>query len=508
MKTLILAHDIGTTGNKASLYNEEGEALGSTFYGYDTSFPEVGWAEQNPHDWWKAVCVSSKELLRKTGVLPNRIACVTFSGQMMGCVLVNRQGEVLRDALIWADMRAEQEAEQLLDKIGMEKVYRTTGHRASSSYSGAKFKWIQAHEPDIYKQTYKMLHAKDYLVYKLTGEFATDYSDASGTNLFDLVGKRWSEEIIDAWGLDADKLPVPYPSTHVAGEVTRRAAEETGLDAGTPVVIGGGDGCCAAAGVGVVSNGDAFNYIGSSSWIAVATDAPVFDKEMKTYTWAHVDPTKYSPNGTMQAAGASYQWLRDQLYAQEHLSAKQVQTSVYDLMNEEAAASQPGANKLIYLPYLMGERSPRWNPNARGAFVGMHIKHSRGDMARAVMEGVAFNLKIVLDTFQREGIPIDRMWVLGGGAKGKLWRQILADIYEVEITVPALLEEAPSMGAAVAGGVGVGLLKDFSAAKQWVRQKEAIAPDKTNYPIYRQMYDVFEEAYMQLVPVYGKLAKL
>lgn len=504
--TLILAHDIGTTGNKASLYTGEGELLGSSFAPYGTHYPQVGWAEQNPLDWWDAVCVTSKELLAKTGVGPGQIACVTFSGQMMGCVPVDRGGAPLRNAIIWADMRAEREAAELLARMSMEDVYRRTGHRISSSYSGAKIMWLKRHEPDIYRKTHKVLHAKDYLIARLTGRFVTDYSDASGMNLFDLRGKRWDEAIIDAWGLDADKLPDPQPSTHVAGEVTAEAAEATGLAPGTPVVVGGGDGCCAAAGVGVVTEGDAFNYIGSSSWIAIASDEPIYDPEMKTYTWAHLDPAKYSPNGTMQAAGASLQWVRDQMYAMEHEQARRNGESVYDLMNRDAAASKPGAGRLLYLPYIMGERSPRWNPKARGAFVGLHITHSRGDMVRAVMEGVAFNLKIVLDTFRKAGKTIDRMWMLGGGAKGRVWRQIMADVCGVTIRIPHLLDEATSMGAAVAGAVGVGLLRDFSAAKAWVREVETVEPNERNRRIYEGMFAAFNDAYGQLCPVYDKLA--
>lgn len=507
-KTLILAHDIGTTGNKATLYTSNGEALCSTFYGYETSFPQVGWAEQNPLDWWEAFCVSTKQLIAKSGINPAQIACVTFSGQMMGCVLVDRQGCPLRSAIIWADMRAEQEALDLLNRLGMELVYRITGHRISSSYSGAKLMWVKRHQPEIYRDTYKILHAKDFLAYRLTGVFATDYSDASGMNLFDIVKKEWSAEIIDAWGMDAEKLPEAYPSTHVVGEVSSQAAEETGLCPGTPVVIGGGDGSCAAVGAGVVTEGEAFNYIGSSSWIALATDQPIFDPKMRTYTWVHLDPTKYSPNGTMQAAGASYQWLRDRLYSYEKEAAESKGVSVYEVMNEEAKQSVPGANRLIYLPYLLGERSPRWNPAARGAFVGLHMKHTRGDMTRAVLEGITMNLKVILNTFLESGVSINRMWVLGGGAKSAVWRQILADIYEVDICVPALLDEATSMGAAIAGGVGVGLLPDFSVAKQWVKQVGQHRPNPDNFPIYRRLFSLFEQTYQQLVPVYQQLDNL
>ncbi|WP_413303558.1 xylulokinase [Bacillus sp. 1P10SD] len=503
----ILAHDIGTTGNKATLFSEDGSIVGSTFSGYNTNFPLVGWAEQNPNDWWKAVCETTKLLIQNSKIDAHSIACVTFSGQMMGCVLVDRDGNPLRDAIIWADMRAEAEADKLRDALGMEDVYQITGHRISSSYSGAKLVWVKNNQPKIFQEAYKILHAKDFLVHMLTGEFATDYSDASGMNLFDIRKKEWSSKILQAWELDESILPNVFPSTHIVGGVTQKAAQESGLIPNTPVVIGGGDGCCAAAGVGVVSNGDAFNYIGSSSWIALATDEPIFDPEMKTYTWVHLDPTKYSPNGTMQSAGASYQWVRDQLYSNEKQLANQQGGNVYDFMNETVASSPPGSNRLLYLPYLMGERSPRWNPDARGTFVGLHITHNRADMTRAVMEGVTFNLKVIMDSFIKAGVNIDKMWVLGGAAKSDLWKQIFADIYGVEIMVPHLLDEATSMGAAIAGAVGVGILKDFEESKKWVHKKETIKPIQENKVVYQNLYTTFNQAYEQLVPVYEQLAR-
>ncbi|MBS4221731.1 xylulokinase [Lederbergia citrea] len=503
----ILAHDIGTTGNKATLFSEDGSIVGSIFSGYETNFPVVGWAEQNPNDWWKAVCETTKLLIQKCKVDPRFIACVTFSGQMMGCVLVDRDGNPLRNAIIWADMRAEEETCKLQSNLGMEEVYRITGHRISSSYSGAKLVWVKNNQPEIFREAHKILHAKDFLVHKLTGEFATDYSDASGMNLLDITKKEWSPEILQTWELDEGILPDVFPSTHIVGGVTQRASQESGLMPNTPVVIGGGDGCCAAAGVGVVSDGDAFNYIGSSSWVALATDKPIFDPEMKTYTWIHLDPKKYSPNGTMQAAGVSYQWIRDQLYHNEKQQSHRSGKSVYDFMNDTAASSQPGSNRLLYLPYLMGERSPRWNPNARGTFIGMHITHNRADMTRAVMEGVTFNLKVILDSFLNAGVNIEKMWVLGGAAKSNVWKQIFADIYGVDVMVPHLLDEATSMGAAIAGAVGVGILKDFEESKKWVHRKEIIKPIHENKEIYQNLYSIFNQAYEQLVPVYDRLSK-
>ncbi|WP_350019359.1 xylulokinase [Priestia flexa] len=499
-KHYIIAHDIGTTGNKATLYASTGELVGSTLYKYETLYPYTGWAEQNPLDWWEAVCYSTRELLEKTNVPKEEVEAVSFSGQMLGCLLVDQVGEPLGNAIIWADMRAAEQAEFLNREIGMENVYRITGHRISSSYSGAKISWMKQHQPDVFKKAYKVLQAKDYLVYKLTGKFATDYSDACGTNCFNLVSKAWSDDILAAWQIDKDLFPELHASTDVIGGVTAAASQQTGLLEGTPVVIGAGDGVCAAAGVGVFNEGEAFNYIGSSSWVATASNKPIFDPDMKTYTWVHLDPTKYSPNGTMQCGGGSMQWVTRLLY--QNLKDE---STMYEVMNAEAAQSLPTSRGLVYLPYLMGERSPRWNPDARGVFAGLSITHTRGDMARSVMEGVAYNLKVILDTFQNEGTPINHMWVLGGGAKSTLWRQILADIYGLDIYVPPYLDEATSMGAAMAGAVGVGLLQDFNEAQAWVERKYVHQPELRAQNIYEQFFPLFNETYKQLQPVYEKL---
>ncbi|WP_102026648.1 xylulokinase [Salirhabdus sp. Marseille-P4669] len=502
MTKFLLAHDIGTTGNKATLYDQDGNLIAKTFFAYATYFPKVGWAEQNPEDWWKAVCVSTKKLIDQASIAPAQIASISFSAQMQGVVSVDENGQPLRHAMIWADMRAEQQANQLSETIGFAEIYNITGHRISSSYSGAKMVWLKEHQPDIYKQTYKHLHAKDYLIYKLTGRFGTDYSDASGMNLLDIRSKQWSSAILEAWEIDEAKLPELYPSSHVLGEVTSQAAKETGLTQGTPVVMGGGDGSCAALGAGIIEDGDIFNYIGSSSWIALSSNKPVLDPEMKTFNFIHLDETKYLPCGTMQAAGASYQWVRDQFYQDAKLAENQ---SIYDLMNEEAAGSIPGANKLLYLPYLLGERSPWWNPQAKGAFIGINIKHTRGDLARAALEGITMNLRVILEAFRNAGQTVEEMWLFGGGAKSALWRQILADVYGVQIKVPKLLDETTSMGAAIAGGVGVGLLKDFTVAKSWVDQQATHAPNKSNQAIYDNMFNIFKRSYEQLVPIYKEL---
>jgi xylulokinase len=505
-KQYILAHDLGTTGNKASLYDSEGTLLASAFHGYELALPKIGWVEQDPEDWWQAVCDSTQQLLTSAAVPSDEIACVVFSGQMMGCVAVDRHARPLRSALIWADMRAGDEAQTIVEGVGMEEAYRITGHRASSSYSGAKMLWIRKHQPEIFRQTYKFLQAKDFVVARLTGNFVTDYSDASGTNLYDLQAWQWSEVILDAVQLDRALLPELYASIDVVGEVTSQVAAEVGLVTGTPVVIGGGDGSCAAAGAGVVREGSAYNYIGSSSWIGLATKTPIFDPAMRTFTWAHLVPGMFSPCGTMQAAGGSYQWLRDNVGLLEKEAGAKLGISAYELMNLQAAQSPPGAAGLLFLPYLLGERSPRWNPKARGAFLGLTMKHTRADMIRAGLEGITFNLRVILEAFLDQNTPVEAMRVIGGGARGRVWRQIMADIYGLPVLRPAILEEATSMGAAIAGGIGVGIFADFSVAERLTPIVDTCVPDLALKSGYDRQFALFNRAYAALEPLFDEMA--
>lgn len=507
-KDLILAHDLGTTGNKATLFNTGGEIVASAFHGYGTEYAHIGWAEQNPEDWWEAFQQTSRKLISERKIDPHRIAAVSFSGQMMGCLCVDREGNPLRNSIIWADHRGIAEAALLSERVGEEKVYHITGHRVSPTYSLAKLLWIRKHEKEVFQKTHKVLHAKDFLNFRLTGQFVTDYSDASSMNLFDIRKKDWSDDITEAMEISQDLLPRLCPSTHVSGEISRRMADKLGLAPGIPVVVGGGDGPCAAVGAGVVAPGVAYNYIGSSSWIALANPDPIYDPERRTFNFFHLDPNMVTPTGTMQSAGGSYQWLRNTLCSAEVEAAGRLGVSPYELMNQQAAASPAGAKGLLFLPYLMGERSPHWNPAARGVFLGLTNTHNRADMIRSVLEGVTFNLRIILDCFTKQGIHISSMRVIGGGAKGDLWRQILADIFNTPIERLEFLEEATSLGAAIAGGIGAGIFKDFLVAQKIVRVKEKICPNDKNRETYDGQYEIFKQAYEALVPIFAKQQRL
>jgi len=508
MKTFVLAHDLGTTGNKATLYDREGCNVGSAFHGYGTRYDHTNWAEQNPEDWWQAVCISTRKLLAEANVKPDEIGCIVFSGQMMGCVALDKSARPLREAIIWADQRAVDQVRWLGERISPERVYRITGHRLSASYSLLKILWLREHQADIYHATYKFMHAKDAIVARLTGEFVSEPSDASGMNLFDLEQATWSESILEAAQLNSTKLPRIRASMDVVGNVLPQVAEEAGVVAGTPVVIGGGDGVCAAAGAGVLREGSAFNYIGSSSWISLATNRPIFDPQFKTFTFAHLIPGMFCPTGTMQTAGGAYQWTRDQLGLPEIEAAKEQGISPYELLNAMAEKSPIGAKGLIFLPYLLGERSPWWNPYARGAFIGLTIRHTREDMVRAVLEGVTLNLRLILEAFTTEGAQIEAMRVIGGGARGRFWNRLMADIYGIPIHRLAVLEEATSMGAALVGGVGVGLYPSFDMFETMNRVVEEVQPDPAAQVLYQQLFPIFESAYHALEPINYMLTEL
>lgn len=504
MPSLILAHDLGTTGNKSTLYDPEGRLLASAFSPYQTHHLGGNRIEQDPHDWWQAIVDCSRRVL--TAVSPSDIACIAFSGQMMGCVAIDGGGRVLRPAIIWADQRATDQARLLTDRVGPDRVYEITGHRIGPSCSIEKIMWVRDHEPDTFAQTHCFLQAKDYVVMRMTGARVTDYSDASGTNAFDLRTRDWSAQILDAVEIDRELLPEPHASTDIVGEVLPGPARECGLQEGTPVVIGGGDGSCAAVGAGSVREGSAYNYIGSSSWIALTTKEPFFHPEHRTVTFAHLVPDLYMPAGTTQAAGACYQWFRNMLCAEEMRAAEAQNINVYEFLNAVAATITAGCEGLIFLPYLMGERSPHWNPHARGAFIGITPSHTKAHLGRAVLEGVALNLRLVLDLFRDHGARIGDMRVIGGGAKGELWRQILADAYGLPVSLPAHPEEATSIGAAVAGGVGVGLFHDFSVAEQIACITATHHPNPETQAIYQRLLPTFRSAYEGLTATFDQLA--
>lgn len=506
MAKYILAHDLGTSGNKATLFSESGQLIKSEVQGYPAHYFNDTWVEQDANDWWEAVCKTSKRLITSSGIDPSQIGAVSFSGQMMGCLCVDRKGHPLRPSIIWADQRAQKQAAQIGEHISQWDFYHIVGHRNTASYGVQKLMWIKEHEPEIYEQTYKVLNAKDYIVFKLTGEFFTEPSDANSMACFDLEKCKWSEELIEYAGIDGDKLPQIQKSTFVAGGVTEEAAKLTGLYPGTPVVMGGGDGSVANIGCGSIAPGKTYCCMGTSAWITTTSKKPVFDEKMRTVTWAHVIPGLYAPNGTMQYAGGAYNWLKETICLKECCDAAAAGTSPYEYMNSQIQKSPVGANGVIFLPYMLGERAPRWNPDAKGAWIGLKPENTRGDILRSVLEGITMNLSICLDILRTQ-VDIEEILVIGGGAKGQVWRQMMADIYNAKISVPDLLEEAGSMGAAVIGGVGAGIFKDFTAIERFISVNETQESDKKAAEAYKPVKELFDACYFALEDVYKKMSR-
>ena len=489
MKKYLLSHDFGTSGDKATLFSTEGELIKSCVASYEVNFFGENCAEQNPEDWWKAICNATKEVTE--GVSPEEIVAISFSAQMQGCLVVDREGTPLRPSIIWADQRAVKQAAALEAAVGRDEIYHLTGHRVSPAYSIEKLMWIKEEEPEIYAKTYKMLQAKDYIIWKLTGKFVTDFSDASGTQALDLKNWCWADKILDAAGIEKEKLPILLKSTDIAGSVTKEAAKACGLSEGTMVVCGGGDGPCSAVGAGCVEDGKLFTTFGTSAWIGGTTKEPFVDEEKILFCFAHVIPGHYMPCGTMQAAGSSYSYIRHALCEGEP----------YDELNKRITQSPPGAGGLIFLPYLLGERCPRWNPKTTGAFLGIRPEHGKDDYVRAVVEGVAMNLDLILSAY-RNYFTIEQMNLTGGGAKGAVVSQILADVMGVTLSRPNHVEEATAIGAAVIAGVGAGIFESFDEVKRFIKIESEVKPHQEVDEVYKKAKQRFDMSYKALLSVY------
>ncbi|CAN5610929.1 xylulokinase [soil metagenome] len=492
-RQLIVAHDLGTSGDKASLHDASGRLLAATTVAYATDFGPGGRAEQDPEDWWRAFCEATRTLLATSGARPADVACVVLSGQMMGLVLVDAADAVLRPAIIGADTRAQAERDELAARVGLERGYAITGHRLDATYSLAKAMWVRAHEPDTWSRAEGILLAKDYVTLRLTGRRCTDPSDASGTNAWDQAAGTWSAELLGAAELDAGLLPEVLPSTTVAGGLLAGASRACGLLEGTPVVVGGGDGACAALGAGLVTRASGANVaIGSSAWISVASDAPLRDPRMRTFTFDHVIPGRYVPTGTMQAGGASLDWLVTTLGA----------TSGADRVALFAAAAEVEAagEGLFFLPYLLGERSPIWDARARGTFVGLARHHGPAHVARAVLEGVAFNLRTILLALREVAGAIPSVDAVGGGARSDVWLRIVADAWGATVRRRSIVDEANSLGAAVVGGMAVGLIDGWVRASELSTVEAVIEPDPVRHERYVAWHARFADAWERLAP--------
>jgi xylulokinase len=488
----IIAYDLGTGGAKASLYHVDGTCLASTFVSYQTLYPDTGWHEQRPSDWWNAVVESTRALLARKLVPAAQIDCLAISGQSLAVIPVDARGTPLRESVpIWSDTRAARQTAAFFQKTDRDRWYMTTGNGfPAECYSVFKIMWYKDNEPSMFSRTHMVLGSKDWVNFRLTGRMLTDYSYASGSGVYDLLGWKYCPEFIQASGLQESLFPEIVPSTTIVGTLTAEAAAALGLPHTVKVACGGVDNSCMALGARNTGEGRVYTSLGSSSWIAVSSAKPVLDPKVKPYVFTHVIPGLFTSAVSIFAGGSSFRWIRDVLYEQAPPAGR----DLYDLMNEAAASSPVGANRLIFNPSLAGGSSQEPSPHIRGGFSGIDLRHTRGDLIRAGMEGIAMNLAAVLDVLRRF-VPLSpEMLMVGGGSKSALWRQIFADVYQMDCVKTNIDQEAGSLGAAAVAAVGAGLWKGFDTIDQVHKVQSVEKPLPRNVQLYRRLMPAFEMA--------------
>ena len=497
MTKTLLGIDVSTTGVKALLIDSNGEIVDSATTSLQLSTPHPLWSEQHPRDWWQAAVNSIQQVVRKTGAA--NIAAIGLTGQMHGLVLLDDDGEVLRPAILWNDQRCAEQCDEIRASLGKERLVRISGNDALTGFTAPKILWVRRHETEVYDRARQVLLPKDYLRYKLTNEYAMDKADGSGTLLFDLERRGWSSETLGANKIPAEWLPKTFEGPEITGRVSREATVATGLREGTPVVAGGGDQAAQAVGVGAIRPGILAVTLGTSGVVFAATDSPLIEPEGRLHAFCHAVPGRWHLMGVMLSAAGSLQWYHDALAPN---------VSFAELVDEASSVSA-GSDGLLFLPYLSGERTPHPDPLARGAWVGLTMRHSRGHLTRAVLEGVAFGLKDIFLLMQEAGVrSVEQVRVSGGGAKSSLWRQILADVLGTEL-VTVNTTEGAAYGAALLAGVAAGVWPDVDAAcDQTIRVNERVSPDAQTVDSYNEMYRQYQSLYPALRSVSNSLSAI
>lgn len=503
----VIGIDLGTSGTKTVLFDQHGKTIASHTVEYPMYQPQNGWAEQDPMDWWNATVTTIKEVIEKSGVSNEEIAGIGISGQMHGLVMLDDENRVIRNSIIWCDQRTAEECEDIERLVGRERLIQTTANPALTGFTASKIMWVKKHEPQNYQRCRHILLPKDYVRFMLTGEYATEVSDASGMQLLD-VGKRcWSDEVLEKLDIDKAMLGKVYESPDITGYITEGIATLTGLKAGTPVVGGAGDNAAAAIGTGTVANGSAFTTIGTSGVVYAHTKEMAIDPEGRVHTFCCAVPGEWHVMGVTQGAGLSLRWFRDEFCADIVKEATEQGIDAYDIMNQMAEESGVSARRLLFLPYLMGERTPHLDPDARGAFIGLSAIHQRGDMIRAVMEGVTYSLKDCLSVLGEMGVQPDSMLACGGGARSELWRQMMADVYGMDVsTVDS--KEGPALGVAILAMVGTGLYGSVQeACEKVITMNHTTKMNGANAEKYAMVYDLYKGLYHHLKNDYKEMAK-
>ena len=480
----VLGIDIGTGGTRAVLIDAEGAVIAAETADHPPfASPNPGWAEQDPDDWWRAAVTAVKKVVAKFPA--DSIAAIGLTGQMHGSVLLDKRDLPLRPALLWCDQRTEKQCEEITREVGAKKLIRLVANPAITGFTLPKLLWVRDNEPKVWKRVETILLPKDYVRLRLSGDKASDVADSSGTLLFDVRKRQWSREMIEQFGIDVDTLPAVYESIEITGRISKNAAGETGLRVGTPIVAGAGDNAAGAIGMGITKPGSVCCTIGTSGVVFAVSDTPRLDPKGRIHTMCHAIPGRWHNTGVTLAAGLSLKWFKQNFGGGKS----------YEELDKEAETVPSGSNGAVWLPYLMGERSPHLDPNARAAFAGLTASHSTAHLTRAVMEGVAFSLRDSLEIFKENGTHVNKIRLGGGGARSPLWSQIQADVYR-QMVETLVADEGAAFGAALLAGVGAGIWKTVDdACRKTIRVEKRFRPHRKSVSIMNRQYEKYQGLY-------------
>jgi xylulokinase len=505
----LMGIDVGTSGVKVIILSEKGSLISEKTSSYPIHSPFPSWFEQNPEDWWNATVRCIREILSSASIDPLEIRGIGLSGMYHGLVLLDRDCNVIRPCILWNDQRTALQSEYLSNKIGGERLLRIAATSCAPYFTACKLIWVRDNEPDNYEKIYKCMLPKDYVRFRLTGEFVTDMTDASGTLFLNIHERKWSSEMMEVMEVDKDILPDLVESPEISGKTSRKAFEETGLPSGIPVAGGGGDQAAAAIGNGIVDEGVATYSIGTSGVIYAATNEIKYDPEGRVNSFCHAAPGKWSVLAVINSAAGSYQWYLDNFSDWAKAEAKQTGESVYAILERNASRIPEGSDKLFFLPYLAGERHPHTNTNARGVFFGLHAGHTNDHIVRSILEGVSFCFRDCLDVMRELEISIDEIRATGGGAKSKFWLEMLANTSGEPIVTMASDEGGAAFGAAILGGVSAGVFENVQeACSNLVHTGAKVIPQNDRVEKYNKYFKFFQSLYPLLKPSYEELARL
>jgi len=501
----ILAHDTGTGGNKAVLCDLNGKVLYSVYQPYGLFYPQAEWVEQDPDELWRAVAATTRQVLKESGIDPTDVIGVGVSAQMWNTLPVDETGKPLTPMLSWLDLRSVCQADRLMKDDMPSFLFKNTGNIPTAKDSIPKILWLKEERPEIWERTAYLLDCKEYILFKLTGKIAIDWVGASVYFLFNPYTKKWSEEVCRELGIPLEKLPPAFPCTDVIGEITSEAARETGLKAGTPVVICAGDVAVAQSGAGANREGKVHLCIGTATWVGISTGTFRNDPIKPFWGLNHIDPNKYIIAGEMETGGGALMWFRDVLCQEERRQASEMGKSSYDLLTTMAGSIPPGSDKLIFLPWLSGERAPVLDHYARGGFIGLTMSHNKAHMIRAVMEGVAYHIQWICEAMEKTGFVIEGFNGIGGGCNSPVWVQTIADVTGRPLSVVKNHMEAGAVGAALTVAVGLGIHPNMDTVDDLIEIEYVVHPDKSHRQRYNDLYRIYRELYTVLVPIHHRL---